>query len=851
MAISSVSKVYTAPDPVMETDLELFGKIGSYTQSKFDTGAAAYQQEIDKWSQLTQIAKPELRTYANAKLVNLVNGINNLGGVNLSDINNVNALKSMGYNLYGDKAIMDGLITTMNMKSLQADYTKKKSGKDASKYDETVFNYQMDGYREWANDKDINNTRYDGATSVPMGTLDEINDKIIKHFKTLTPDSESYPDLGGEKEKGSFGYIQIDGKFFKKERVQEVLNTLLTENDKLVFRAHGWSALRGESDDALKQKLGILYDESASKIKQNINELTSKKLRASNAGTQMEFDAEIKKQKDALTLNNQEKQTIISKSSFSKNEREGIYESLYRNAWQSSMVNSLAYTQQKSELKTNMPNVFTSRLNQQAYQWSMDYNLRLRELEMKEKEQNGDFGVPGQQGVPTAAMPLNDPNNDGVNQQRSPAHMIDAFSSEYYKNSKAYYAELNNIIGSKNPNMFRKLPDGTWIPKEGKDGWGSGALIFDLNKALEKYPTMTDSERKKFLKENPIDESKLQELIAFRNNLTTLNTMNKIGYDAETDIIKTGMAKGKLNYDWRTLPVRVDVGSGVKDMYLSEFLATYGDNADLKVHAVPGYKYPKGFNINFTYGQGANNEKIITVKELKESVEKYRSSASKIYGEVGSKVFNSRYSVLPFDNIPDNIKEVITKQIASSPNSKNVKINIDKGVNLVRGWVQYNYDMNKPEYKVEVQATPEGGKKPVTIVSDVTSFIGGKNIGIQKYFSTERADHIWGIALAKDGSTPFDKTNNYAYSLRTATGNYPFQIIETVSALDGGITHKVKIALPVGDGKVQEVDVYNGYNHSYNFEGGIQFIQQYFTNVLQTPAEKAEFYKLHGLTMPK
>src|SRR5690606_31793409 len=112
--------------------------------------------------------------------VNLVNGINNLGGVNLSDVNNVNAMKALGYNIYGDQVIMDGIGTTMKMKQFQADASKKLSGKDGAKYDNTVSDYLMKGYQQWATDGDINNTRYDGPTELPMGNMNTINEKVQK-----------------------------------------------------------------------------------------------------------------------------------------------------------------------------------------------------------------------------------------------------------------------------------------------------------------------------------------------------------------------------------------------------------------------------------------------------------------------------------------------------------------------------------------------------------------------------------------------------------------------------------------------------------------------------------------------
>ena len=873
MPISSVSKTFVAPDPVMETDLELLGKVDTYQQSKFDAGAAALQQEVDNWALMTQIAKPELRQYANAKLVNLVNGINSMGGVNLSDINNVNALKAQGYNIYGDQTIMDGVETTMKMKALQQDAKTKLSGKDGAKYDNTVASYLMKGYSDWANDGDVSNTRYDGPVELPMGNMNNINEKVRAYLKELKPDSDAAPS--GDLQQ-SYGYFQFEGKWLKGDRIREAIDATTDENDALIFRAHGWSVLGSDTDQQLQQKMGIVYDNAASAIKQQINDLQTRLNNTSDASMKLELQNLIAQQKQALATNDQEKSAFVNKKGLSSQEREGIQESLYRNAWRSNVENSYAYRQQKTEYKANMPLIFHDRMRIQAQQWAKDYNLRVKEYELRKMKTEAEienmtakntFG--NNPNLPWQQVTLNNENN----QQTSPEKMIDQFNTEYFQANYAYYTQLYNLLGAHDTKGRFENKNGQWIPKAQYTGQIDKEMQ-DLITKMDNYSNLSEGERAELNKLLPTDPAELQGLFAFKSKVNSLKAFSKIAHDKETEIINTAIANGKVNFDWRGIKVRVNDGKTVKDMPIEDALAlatvsgptgdkfgVYGD--DVKITAIPGVQYPEDFDIAQKPGLSRlvpagghhlkpredDDSEVYSVKSLRKYVANMRDEASRIYQKAGGQVFNSYSVPIPFNTLSKQNQEVIQKQLASVvPGEADVE-----SINPVDGRIEYDFNGNKPVYKIRVQYKKGSKLQPIQEI-DVSNLVmnGGGGFGIQSAFPTSNISHAWGLTLAKDGATPFNQADNYKSSLRTTADNYPFQVSTIPNSLNGTVGTKVKIALPVGGGKTVEVNVKNFENGgTYLFPPDVDMIQRYFDKYLGTPANKARFYKEHGLSQPK
>jgi len=870
MPISSVSRVFVAPDPVMETDLELLGKVNTYQQAKFDAGASALQQEVNNWAAMTQIAKPELRQYANAKLVNLVNGINNLGGVNLSDINNVNSLKAQGYNIYGDQVIMDGIGTTMKMKALQNDARTKLSGKDGGKYDSAVSNYLMKGYNEWATDGDINNTRYDGPTELPQGNMNMINEKVQKYLKALTPDSDAAPQ--GELAK-SYGYFQFEGKWLKGDRIREAIDAVTDENDSLVFRAHGWSALRGDTDQILQTKIGLTYDATANAIKENINQLNTQLNNTSDAATKMQIQNLIGQQTQALSTNAKEKASITSQRALTQGQREGIQESLYRSAWRNNVQNSFGFQQRKTEYKANMPLIFHDRMEIQAQQWAKDYDLRVKEYELRKNKAEFEMGKDGVNSFTyNPNLPFTQQTLTGTNNQmESPVKMIDQFNTEYFQANYAYYRQLYNLVGAHDTKGRFENKNGEWIPKPAYVGQ-IDKEVGDMVAKMDNYANLSTAERDELNKLLPTDPTELQGLFQFKGRLTSLKAFSKIAQDKETDIINSAIAHGKVGFDWRNLMVRVTDGNTVKDMPVQDAISlgavdtpggrrgVFSDEA--KISAVPGVKYPEGFDIAGRAGlselvdvgfgyipRDASDSDIYTMKTLRKYVNGKRDDAEKIYIKEGGAVFNNFSVPLPIAGLTKFQKEVVQKQLTGF-----VETDDAESINPLEGQVQYNFSSNKPSYQVKVEYK-KGGKQQapvwVDITQTVTDNLNNNSFGIHSAFPKSDLSHVWGLTLSKDGSTPFSQKDNYKDAIRTTLDNYPFQVSTVKNMVNGSQGTRVKVALPIGGGKTIEVNVKNFETGTMLFPPDVEMVQRYLDVVLGTPEKKAMFYKLHGLEQPK
>ena len=166
----------------------------------------------------------------------------------LSDTNNVNAIKTWGIVLYADQNIMNPVLTTKRMQTLEQDIYTKTNGKNAKDYDSVYGEYLQNQYSDWLNDGK-QGTGYSGPTSLPQGNFDQYQEKLQKGLAKLTPDLNEAPQGTAD----ALNYYQVGDKFIKKERVQAFIDANTTEQDHAILNAHAWKGFQGYSDTALLQ----------------------------------------------------------------------------------------------------------------------------------------------------------------------------------------------------------------------------------------------------------------------------------------------------------------------------------------------------------------------------------------------------------------------------------------------------------------------------------------------------------------------------------------------------------------------------------------------------------------------
>jgi hypothetical protein len=489
MAISSAStRIFKAEDPVMETDLQLLAKVNEYQQEKFDEGEKNLQSEINNWSMLANVAKDQDKQYINAKLNKLVSGINQLGGVDLSDPNNVNSLKSLGYNMYADENVMNPVLTTRKMNALQQDIYTKTNGKNAKDYDSVYGEYLTNQYSDWLNDGK-QGTKFDGPTSLPQGSFDNYNKKISEALNKLTPDINEAPQNAND----ALNYYQVGDKFIKKERVEAAIDAVTSSQDRDLLSAHAWKGMQGVPDTYLVGLQKSSYDSKLKSLQDNYNYLQYQKSNTNDYQQKELFTSQMGELKSAMDSINKQKSSLPNLQpgqQLDKGLQKNLRDNLFNDAFKEQYANARAFEQKKTELKLNQGKATQLKLDQTAWMFGKNYDLKVKEYDLKKDELSfknqesllklyglygANSGTLGKLGVfgPAQSAPLSIIPNKGKDDATVVSDdVINQADANYIAKANDFYTRGYNYLMSKDSTVYGKFlkkdADGNWIPKDNR-----------------------------------------------------------------------------------------------------------------------------------------------------------------------------------------------------------------------------------------------------------------------------------------------------------------------------------------------------------------------------------------------
>lgn len=863
MAISSAStRIFHAEDPVMTTDLELLAKVDQFKEEQFQEGEKQLQSEINNWSMLSNVAKPQDRQYINGKLVDLVGKVNSLGGVDLSDPNNVNSIKNLGYSLYGDQNILNAVTTTRRMNALAQDIYTKTNGKNAKDYDSVYGEYLQNQYSDWLSDGKTG-TGYNGPTALPQGSFNEYQKKLQDGLAKLTPDLNEAP----QGDANALNYYQIGDKFIKKERVQAFIDANTNEQDRSILNAHAWKGFQGYSDNNLLQLQSNDYNSKIKSLQDTWNDLQHQKALSKNNWEQAELYTkqmtdvqnaieQIKGQKGKLPV-------LGEGDSLPKEYRENLQSSLFNTAFKEDMSNAWAFDQKKVELKTNTAEVERIKMGQSAYQFGKMYDIHLAELWIKEKEiaikqeeatvkLYGIYGMMGLNG-PAGTAPLSlvtTQGKDGATVVTNDA--VQKADANYIKASNDFTTQGYNYLMGKDANLYGKFlikdGDGNWIPKDDKS---TDILSKGIKSALDLYGNIANMSVKERngLKLSDDDQSffdaskTLKEAELYKNQMKDLseqvyrNAGMQSPYSTNITIrLKNGVTitktaaelkemedrKDPLLDKWREMAKETNLYDAVKKE-IKEGNEKAGrkwyQDDDPKVIDSVYKKYNIGSleeakrKGNFFTGSGANDVTIA----MDQVTKLYNSPGLKKSWDDLSKTFNV-YGATP--NLPKKdgkINSQLADYLAGQVRSQHPDLSSEvKSDDLDITKVYPVFDINKsPEspvkYIAEVRYRKGAGEKKnsgdkVTTI-DLTDQVmrdHGSTTGglIGNLFPSDNAEIVYGMLLNNKGATPLDPKDNYTSALQTHSSGlltHKFQIVTMRNPTTQGVdSYRINILIPKG-----------------------------------------------------
>ena len=894
MGISSKStRIFRAEDPVQETDLDLFSKVGQFKESQFDAGEKQLQDQINNWSMLRNVAKPQDKAYINDKLNSLVSGINNLGGVDLSDANNVNQLKSLGYNLYGDENVMAPVITTQKMNALSQDINRKLSGKDAKNYDSVLGEYQLHQYNAWLNDGK-QGTSFDGPTSLQTGNFDQYNKKINDAISKLKPDENEAPKNADD---AAFNYYQVGDKFIKKERISSLIDSMTSEQDRTVLNAHAWKAMGHLPDEHLLLLQSKNYDSALTSMKSQRDELNIQQANTTDFNQKLLFKQQIADLDSAISDTNNQKKNLPSKFE-SQAQREALQSSLFYDSYRNGISTANAYDQKKIELKSNVGKIAQVREAREAWQFSQNYNIKQQEIGLKKEEldikkeaislkafglyskgQAGKYGISG----PAENAPLSLVENRGDKDATKLSNdVITQADSNFVSKASDFYSAGYDYLMKKDADLWGKYlqkgEDGHWKPisvdtkKIADKGLQSAVDLYgniaNLSIGERNGLRLSDEDLELFNASKDLETATI-----YKNQVKDLteNVFKKAGKDSPYD---------------KKVVIKLDDGTN-KTLTYAE-LKELNDRKDPILDV-----WKKKSNFQFTSSTTGGNFGTTTDvvhkqnsldNALKEVDDYYNDGSVKDAWKDKSKNFNvyGASAGLPKDKKGKAI-ETFAKPIADAIRAgtdatakKNLLLeDIDlsrvypvydataKGENKVKYMADVIY--RKGEKGKEVAARDKADK--ITTV-DLTNLVLQQQSQGGGYFSNlypqDDAEVAYGMILNEKGITPLDAKTGYYGAMQTHSNgllSHKYQIVSHTNANKGIDYYSVNVLIPLGKDKsgqprFQPFPVYNTdanvidnnmKSMTNRFPANVKYIRDYMDDQFKSSDAMREFYRIHGI----
>lgn len=164
---------------VAPVDLNLLQQSLATKQKQIDTGYSIVQDELDKYNQF-DIYRPEDREYLKQKLDEKVKGLNQMSGIDLSNVQSIYKIKAMAGDLANDEKIVNARMSTARIR-------KEDQVADAVATNPKLIKYNDEGNQAWYNQakRDYLEGKTDSFNEKFL--LNTTTEKFKEAFKTLTP----------------------------------------------------------------------------------------------------------------------------------------------------------------------------------------------------------------------------------------------------------------------------------------------------------------------------------------------------------------------------------------------------------------------------------------------------------------------------------------------------------------------------------------------------------------------------------------------------------------------------------------------------------------------------------------
>ena len=311
MPISYKSTVHKPLEYTQPVDINLMGKVRQYEQSQFDQGVRGVQSTIDSISAL-DVVKGVDKQYLNTKLSNLVNSINNIGGVDYSDPNVQNQISGMSSQIYGDDNVINAVANTKKFRYVQ-NYYKDLKEKKPKEWNPANEWYDMNKFSGWLQDGQVGTSPTgDAGATTPFHDYEGDWQKMFDKIANSANIEVQWEDRG-------LMYVKNGKKYVSPDRIWATASQLLTPQQRTQLAIEG----RYQYQNVPISELTKAYDQ---KLYNEVGEATGQ---LNDYKTKLQGATSLKDQTDYRRLVSEKEAEITKLTAPIKKSADQIKEKLY------------------------------------------------------------------------------------------------------------------------------------------------------------------------------------------------------------------------------------------------------------------------------------------------------------------------------------------------------------------------------------------------------------------------------------------------------------------------------------------------------------------------------------------
>lgn len=352
MPINYKSTVYESNPYTLPVDLNLLQKVNSYKQTLFYKNAESIKQQYGE-IQNSDILNSEQKNYLLGKMNNLTTQINNMGGIDYSDMNITNQIEGFGSEIYNDPTVLKGITSTKLIREFNKNVEKMQTDPKLSKFYNVsnITRIQEQMIKPYV-DGDIT-ASYSGP-SAPRPYEGNPFEKMLKNMKNLPPDIIVTASANGP----ALYNVQTK-KFLSDQDISATFDGLIDSNMKAQLMDDAWYNFDYSTGYKFDEPMGqSLYTDELLNKKRNYEEAIS--------GIDIELKTNIDPEKRALyeakkaeysnSLNQVSSEIQKGNNEFSKlwkKDPETAKYSLYLSRFRNDVIKAAGYSQEKNDYVKN------------------------------------------------------------------------------------------------------------------------------------------------------------------------------------------------------------------------------------------------------------------------------------------------------------------------------------------------------------------------------------------------------------------------------------------------------------------------------------------------------------------